>query len=291
MPEMDSKKNNKKERGELPNVFRYLDFRLFLKDWLAYQKASQSGLSLRDVARAAGLTPSHLSMAISGARSLTPAAFSKLIPVLELSPAEQSFFELLVTLGTASSQRVRLGALERMKRFRNYRKLNPKEAEVYQYLNRWYYVAIREMASLPDFRADEAWIQSRLRSHVELKEIKEALKFLKEGGFLEILPDGRAVPPEKRLECEGGVYSLSLAGFHRQMLSLASDSIESTPREERNLMGHAFAADAETFEKVQAILAEAYEKIRALDQERKGADSVYFVEFALFPFTRKEDKS
>ncbi|MCM2323747.1 MAG: TIGR02147 family protein [Oligoflexia bacterium] len=280
-------RKNRAHRAIKPDVFRYLDYRAYLKDWLAYQKAGQSGYSLRAFARAAKVAPGYLSMAITGARPLTPGIVARITPVLGLGPSGQSYFELLTTLGTSEDQEVRLRALARMKRFRAFRKLNPKETEVHHYLTRWYYVAIREMSMLPEFKPEASWIQPRLRSRVDLKDIKEALAFLSEQGFIELLPNGRAQPPEKRLDCDGGVFSLSMAGFHRQMLALAADSIEQTPREERNLIGHAFAADAATFAKAREILQEAFEKIRALEEDKKEADSVYFVELALFPFTRR----
>ncbi|MCM2279183.1 MAG: TIGR02147 family protein [Oligoflexia bacterium] len=275
-----------KAPGEELDIYAYLDYRFFLKDWLAHQRASQSGFSLRGLAKAAGLAPAYLSMVLSGARPLSSNASAKLQPLLKLSDSQLAYFGLLVTLGTSQDQETRLRALERMKRFRSYRKKNPRELEVYQYLSRWYYVAIREMASLPDFMADASWIQARLRPHVELKEIREALRFLSENNYIELSKDGGAKPPEKRLECDGGVYRLSLGGFHRQMLSLAADSIEGTPREERSLVGHAFAADPATIEKARAILSEALEKIRNLSSSESSRNSVYFVELALIPFTR-----
>lgn len=270
-----------------PDVYRYLDYRAYLKDWLAHQRASRSGLTLRGLAEASKLAPGYLSMVISGRRPLTENALARIIGHLGLTASERSYFENLVKLDTAESQQVRLNALKKMKRHRAYRKHNPKELEVHQYLTRWHYVAIRELSMVPGFRADPEWIQPRLRSRVELREIREALSFLRDHGYIEVLPDGSARPPEKRLECDGGIFRLSLGGFHSQMLSLAAESIDGTPREERNLLGHAFAADPKIFDQANAILREAYEKIRSLGERPASADSVYFVELALFPLTRK----
>lgn len=276
---------------ERPDVFGYLDYRAFFKDWLAYQKASQSGVSLRALARNSGLTAGYLSMAIAGTRPLTEKALAKLKGSLNLNDAEFNYLHQLVILGTSQQHEERFSAVEKMKRYRSYRRLNPKETEVYQYLSQWYYVAIREMTGLPDFRADAQWIQARLRSHVELKEIKEALRFLSENGFIQLLSDGRAIPPEKRLDCDGGVFRLSMSNFHKQVLKLAGESIENTDREHRQLQGHAFVADAETFEKAKTILEEAFERIRSLTAESPNSDSVYYLEMALFPFTQKPNGS
>ncbi|MCM2323377.1 MAG: TIGR02147 family protein [Oligoflexia bacterium] len=272
-------------RPERPDVFRYHDYREFLADWLAYLKKLQPGFSLRLLSRQAGLASGYLPMVLSGKRPLSSKALAKLLGVLDFSRAERSYLESLLSLGTSGTQELRLDALERMKRFRSYRELNPREIEVYEYLTRWYYVAIREMAALPGFQADPLWIQARLKSRVPLKELKTALEFLVSNGYLAVEPDGSARPPEKILDCLGGVYRVALAQFHQDMLELASASIENTPSAERSLLGHTFALDEKGLARAKEILGEALEKLRALEKEGSGNDAVYHAELALFPLT------
>ncbi|MCM2276450.1 MAG: TIGR02147 family protein [Oligoflexia bacterium] len=273
---------------ERPDIFRYHDYREFLKDWFDFLKKMQPGFSLRMLAQQAELASGYLPMVLSGKRPLSAKALAKLALVLGFPKAERSYLEALVSLGTSDSQDARLEALERMKRFQSYRKLNPKEIEVYQYLTRWHYVAIREMAALPEFKADAAWIRERLKGRVSLKEIKEALEFLVQNGYLELRADGSVTPPDKNLDCLGGVYRVALAEFHREMFQLASDSIESTPSAERSIQGHTFALDEKGFDRAREILNEALSKIRALEEEGSGTDTVYHAELALFPLTTSD---
>ena len=94
----------------------------------------------------------------------------------------------------------------------------------------WYNVAIRELAALPNFQFDARWIQGQLRETLPLEQIEKALSFLEKNGFL-----SRTAPfiSKKPIECMGGVFTLSLGTFHRQMLNQISESIESVPRDER----------------------------------------------------------
>ena len=128
-------------------------------------------------------------------------------------------------------------------------------------------------------------IQSRLRTHVDLREVNEAVKFLLENGYLELGEDGSVHPPEKTLDCQGGVFRVALSQFHREMFQLASRAIENTPNTERNLLGHALALDQEHFEQANVILQEAFEKIRALAPDASKTQSVYYAQFSLFPLT------
>ena len=268
-----------------PDIYGYHDYRVFLRDFFLYRKAMESSFSLRALCREANLASGYLPMVLSGLRSLSGKALAKLARPLGLQMPELSYLELLCTMADADSPQVRLDALERIQRFRSYRELNPREIEVYRYLTRWYYVAIREMTALEGFRADAAWIQERLRAKVPLKEIEQALEFLKSNGYLEVLPDGTAKLPQKDVQCVGGVYRIALAQFHREMLTRASDSLSHTSSEERTITGHTVAVAPEQYDEVKRILDEALTKIAQLPQS-ESPSSVYHVALAAFPLTK-----
>lgn len=270
-----------------PDIFGFHDYREYLKAWLSHAKASRRVFSLRALSKQAQLASGYLPMVLSGARPLSPKALRKLLPCLELGKTERAYLETLVQLGTSDSQELRVDALDRMKRFRSYRELNPRELEVYQYLTRWYYVAIREMTAMPGFRADPTWIQARLRARIPVSEIQAALEFLSKNGFIEILPDGSARPPEKDLSCLGGVYRVALSQYHREIFNLAAQSIENTPSSERLIVGHSFAIDSAQFDRAREIINEALSKIQALKKAQEPGESVYHVELALFPLTAR----
>ncbi len=272
-----------------PDIFRYHDYRQYLKDWFAFCKADQSSLSLRKVAEKAGMSVSGLSMVLSGSRSLSGKMLGRLAPSLGLHRRESDFLEILILLGNAKNQGERVTAFERLNEFRVYRNRNEKEAEVFRYLRHWYYVAIREMASLPGFKADPAWIRPRLQFQVSSSEIESALKFLIQHRYLELMPDGTVCPPSKALDCLGGVYKMALSQFHHEMLALAGRSIERVPPEKRNLLGYTLVVNAEKFAKVQHLLSQVYDEIRSVGQEGNegGADeAVYHLELAFFPLTK-----
>ena len=71
-----------------------------------------------------------------------------------------------------------------MNRFSGYRDQNAEESVFFKYISQWYHVAIREMALLPDFSTEPEWIQKRLHAPVPLQQIREALRFLLESGYL-----------------------------------------------------------------------------------------------------------
>ncbi|MGK5084550.1 TIGR02147 family protein [Bdellovibrionota bacterium FG-1] len=278
--------SGKTPKSSRPEIFGYHEYREFIRDWLAYTKARQSSNSLRSLALHSGLSVSNLSMILSGKRNLSIKTALKLASALKLNRREQDYFEALILLGNATIQEERVAAFERMNRFKDYRSSNQKETEVFRYLTHWYYVVIREMTGLPGFKPDPSWIQDRLQESVSQREIEVALKFLIDHGFIETAPDGSVTPPSKPMDCLGGIYRTALIQFHREMLVLAGKSIDTTPPEKRNLVGYTLPVDSSRFERIQRIMLNAYDEIRAISQEASVGDEIYHVELAFFPVSK-----
>ena len=180
-----------------------------------------------------------------------------------------------------------MAAFSEIKKIRSFRKKSSKELEVYHYLSNWLNVAIRELAFRRDFENNAEWIQQRLVQKVSIKDIESALRFLHEQGFLHRSSQGQVMPSEKQLDCFSGVFRLSLAEFHRQMFSLASQSIDLTPRDQRNLLGHTLLIPENQVDALRSILDETLKKVEALGSEFREAGPVYHVILSTFPVAKK----
>ncbi len=271
-----------------PDVYAYHDYREFLRVLLQHLKQNQR-LSTRKIARQSGVSESYISMVISGGRRLSADQLEKLSPVLGLERSETSYIGWLIEIDEASDSEERFEALKKIQRFRRYQNLNPLEIETYKYLEHWYHVAIREMSLLPGFQADPKWIQKALRYKVGLPEIKLALEFLIEHGFLINGANGAVKSSDKLVQCKTGVLKPALIKFHGEMLQLAVTSLTEVQSSERNVSAFTGAIPAEKMNEARAILDEARRKIVALAAADGGAgkDTVYHFGFLAFPLTNK----
>ena len=267
-----------------PSPFDYRDYRDFLLAWLKYQKQTQQNV-LEEFTRKTELSVDHILRVLKRSRRLPLAAHRKVLGCLGLPATETAFLDALYHLSESDSKEVRIAAIRRMMSFAEFQRKSPAETEAWRYLSHWFYVAIREMATLPDFRADAAWIQKRLRYDVPLADIRKALAFLESSGFLEIRENGRVESKLKFVECAGGIYRLALGQFHREMLEKAGLAIETIPSEKRLLLGHTMALPKERQDAVFEILREAMTKITALQAGERSTDDVFHVEIAAFPLT------
>lgn len=273
-----------------PNVFHYHDYLKFLTDWISYHKKNAKGFSVRKLAEQSGISVGYLPMVLSKQRPLSTEMLYKLMPRLGFSRSQQNFYLAMHTLGTTSSQEVRIESIRQMKRFSAFRENNPNEDEVSKYLTRWHYPAIREMAADVNFKADPVWIQERLRFRLPLSEVKEALDFLIEKKYIQMNNKSQVLAPEKHIECDGGIYKIALTQYHQQFLDLAAKSISEVPSSDRQLTGHTFAIPHNKFEDVRKLITEVIEKIQALSKAPQvAASEVYHIEMALIPLTKKKE--
>ena len=270
-----------------PNIQNYHDYLEFLKDWTEYLKDQGSGFSLRKIAKEAGIASGYLPMCFSRKRKLSAVFFEKIKPFLKLTTKEKRILDLLRIIAESANPKERVKALTDLQKLKDYKENHHSELEAHQYLSRWYYVAIRELVNLPDFNNEPAWIQERLRGRISQKEIRDAMQFLIKYGFILMTASGKFKVVEKQLSCHEGVFKISLGEFHRQMLDIAKNSIDEVSREERVLLGHTVALTAEQYEKIQAILRDAINKIEAVDNTSLSESEVYQIEVAAFPLTKK----
>lgn len=275
-----------------PNIQEYHDYLEYLKDWVEFLRNEDAGFSLRKVAKEAGMASGYLSMCFNRKRKLAEKSYQKIKPLLKIAGKEERYLDLLRIVAESEDPKLRVNALTSLQKMKDYKNANRSELEVHQYLSKWYFVVIREMVRMPEFSGHEEWIQERLRGRISQKEISEALKFLVEFGFVSKSEAGSYSVAEKQLNCEEGVYKLSLGEFHRQMLDWAKSSIEETPRDQRLLLGHTVPLTRENFDKVKKIIREALEQVEAVDNSPQAQGmEVYHIELAAFPLTKNKSPS
>jgi uncharacterized protein (TIGR02147 family) len=273
-----------------PNIFAYHDYCKFLEDWFGYLKSIDKKSSLRKIGKDADISAAYLSLVLAKKRSLSAKLATKLAEALNLDPAEQKFFILLVSLADSSRQPDRLKAYQKIKRFTQYQETNDNQIEAFKYMSEWYFVAIRELAAHPDFTDNPKWIQKQLVKHVPTKDITNAIEFLLERGFIKKNKDGSFQQPQRDVDCNGGVYQISLNRFHHQILDISSELLDHMPKEERYLSGYTFMMSPESYDEVNSLFDEMKNKLREIedrDRSTKSEKKVYHTEFITIPLSGK----
>jgi uncharacterized protein (TIGR02147 family) len=277
---------------ERANVFEYLDYREYLRDFYQHRKATEYGFSHRSFSRSAGLRSSnYLMLIMAGERNLAPEMAHQFAHACGLTQTESDYFCELVAFNQARSSAERGRCQQRLARFKQYRKIHKLEAAQAAYHSTWYLPAIRELTARPDFRADPKWIARTLLPKITTDQAEKALSTLVELGLLEP-DDERGLRQRDALLSTGpGPLGHHIVDYHRAMLSLAADALDTIPREEREISSLTLCVSQETMLDIKERIRELRREILQLAELEGEPDRVVQVSFQLFPLSEKREES
>lgn len=220
------------------SIYEHLSFRTWLDAWYQVKKEANGNFSHRVIARLCQQkSPSFFRDITTGRRTLTEDQEERLVALMKLSTDDEQYFRDLVLFEQASSLEARKEAFDRISSIRRIHFSQSLEGEQYQYLSKWYYPTIREMALCEDFQPTVEWIAARLDPLVSESDITEALQTLQRLGFLTIAEDGSHTVSDVSITTPNQVTGLAVHNYHQQMLQLAKESIERHAENERHMLG------------------------------------------------------
>ncbi|MCH2534911.1 MAG: TIGR02147 family protein [Bdellovibrionales bacterium] len=264
-----------------PEVYKYNDYREFLKDWLDFKKSSQSNFSIRGLSQKAGIATGYINMVLTKKRNITNKALDKLLPHLKLQPTEVNFLRELIEFNDSSKHNLKIKSLNKMNQYKYYRE-NSSELNVLQtYIKNWHYVTIREIMESSNKKLSAKDIYKKLKFKVNINEIEEVLDFLTKNN-LNNSDNIRAEHQES--------LRVSMSHFHQDMLNKAVDSIYITERESRFINAHVIGLDKKNYEKAKDILQDALEEIIKMSESSDNKNdnkTIYNFSVLGFPLTEK----
>lgn len=254
------------------------------------RKQQQRNFNLAQWARQLSLkSSSTLIMILNGTRNPGSRLVEDLIQDMRFNQEEGNHFRNLVSLEKSiSNPYVRSLLLEQMPVMKSpSRQLI--QMKYFRMVSQWYFLAIRELASLPNFQEDAAWIQKRLRFSVPISEINEALEVLLLTELLQRDEQGKLFYPAS-VETTFDVPDDGIKRFHRGAFDLAKEAIDTVPIQERELLNVTFTCKAEKLPEIKRKIRDLLKSVGAIAEGE--CDSVYMMQLGCFPLTevKKENE-
>ena len=269
------------------NIFEYSDYRDFLESFYDRKKSENPSFSHRVFARLAGLSsPSHLLMIIKGERNLSLKTIPKFAAGLKLSAREKKYFELLVLFNQTPDLQLKARYFSELMQMKGALKgLHALEKERFDFLSKWYVVAIYVLVDLGQFKADPVWISKRFGGNVTVTQAKEALAKLESLGLIEYDEVKGARQVAGAITVADDTRSMAVFNYHQSMIKLSYDSLRQRNRDASEIGGATISIPKDK-------LPELKEKIRAFRREINQLASsyalpneVYQLNIQLFPLT------
>lgn len=274
------------------DVFDYLDYRAYLRDYYEAKKAEGRGFSFRAFSKSAGLgAPNHLKRVMEGERNLTPEMAVRFAETLGLKDEGTRYFIDLVAFNQAKRGSERDAAYHRLTGSRGYRKAQRIDVAHAAYHSTWYLPAIREMVIRQDFSEDPQWIAERLWPTIRPYEAQRALATLLELGLLRRDESGKLVQGETVVTTGAETRGLHIRTYHKIMMERAAEAMEIVPSPLRDMSALTFCVGEDGLRKIKQRIQRFRQEIIALCAEEQHGEQVVQLNMQLFPLTtRRSDE-
>lgn len=280
------------DKGKQINIFEYSDYRQYLSDYYNQKKLNNSSYSHRVFANQAGLSsPSHLLMIIKGERNLSMKTIPKFSDGLKLTLKEKRFFELLVLFSQTEDLQMKakyFGEIISIKA--NLAGLHKLEKEKFDFLSKWYAVAIYVLIDLKNFKPDPAWISKRLGGKVTISQVKETLENLLKLNMIETDTSRGLKQVSGAVTVADDTKSMAVFEYHNSMIRLASEALRKNTNEEREMNGATISIPKDKLPELKEKIRAFRKEINQLASSFENPDEVYQLNVQLFPLTAPEEK-
>jgi len=272
-------------------LYRYDNYRFFLRDYFHEMKRLRSAFSHRFFARKAGFASSSFcAHVIEGKRNLTRESLQKMVRGLGITGRAATFFEALVLYnqaGTVEERESRFRRLDRLRRTAGFYKVNQKQ---WAYYDEWYYPVIRELAVYAPWNGDFGRLGTMVRPPVTPEKARRAVELLLEIGMLVKRPDGTFVQTDAAVTAEDVPVSVTRKQ-RREFILRAVDAMEKLDVGARHVSSVTVSMSEEKYRAVTDRLDQIRREILEDAADEPGAEGVYQVNFQVFPVSVKIDRS
>ncbi|MBN1308555.1 MAG: TIGR02147 family protein [Chitinispirillaceae bacterium] len=271
-------------------IFSYINYRLFLKDYYEEQKRTSRFFSYRYFAKKAGInSPNFLKQIIESKRNLTDLTINRFIAALKLNEKEADFFRHLVLFNQARSAQEKQQHYTVMLSMMHTVKEQRLAALQHEYFNHWFVPVVREMVSLYDFKGDYKSLAAAVTPQITVREVRFAIKLLKNLGMIKQLPDGTFRQTAAAIISDSTIARMAVRSFNREMIRKAEIALDNTPIDERQIYGVTVGISKACYDVLVAEMEAFRDRVVAIVNGDSCSNRVYQINLQLFPLSRELD--
>ncbi len=271
-----------------PDVFKYTDYRKFLRDAYEALKSKGTGVSYRSVCRDVGIkSAGHLSLILNGKANISEVLAHGFADYFGLTGRRKEYFLNLVSYNQSSEYGAKRDAFDQMMAFPEaaVRKVDKKH---FKYYDKWYYSAVRLVLLLIDFKDDYRQLAAMLSPTISSREARRAVKLLQSLGMIKQDENGFFRPVDRHIDTGTKSYAMAINNYALSTLELAEYAFNNIPEEQRRVSWVTAAVTKKGYDRMVAEMREFRRKIHEISSE-DGADRIYQVNVQIFPLSKPRE--
>jgi len=278
------------ESSALPNVFGYLDYRLFLKDWYEAYKRSHPRFSYRALAQKVGYRSHGFFTQVLGNKSnVSVETAMNFADAIGLRKREREYFLLLVRHNQETRPVPRGKLFARMSQYKeSAAKLLRQDQDAF--LDSWKNAAVRELLGIEPFQAgaEAAW-GARLAPPAQAAEIRRSLDLLLELGLAHRTAAG-VVRTDPCVETGSRYSEEATRRYMRQVHDLGGEALDRFPRVDRHHAWATVSVSKATFDAMREELRALVARFLVLAEQDGSPDRVLQLNLEFFPVAFRESR-
>jgi uncharacterized protein (TIGR02147 family) len=271
------------------NIFDYLEYREYLRDYYQEQKRTKPFFSYRFIGNRVGMDSSFVIKVLQSGLHISPKRIESFIKLLNLNAQEAEYFEALVHFCRAKTQRQRAVYFDKLFAI-SVVKAYSLEAHHYEFFRKWYYSAVWAIINCSPFYGDFAELAGQCLPPITVRDAKRAIRLLERLGLIKKEKDGAFRTTDANLTTGQKWRSPAIEGFQREMLRLASESVERFAKEERDLSTVTLCVDEKIMPEIREHIRQFRSSLVKLVNSHAGSTKVYQLNVQLFPLSGNLEK-
>ena len=270
------------------DIFKYQDYRTYLKEYYEEQKRQKSYFSYRYFSKLAGINSSaFLPYIIKGERNLTKKSILKISTAIGHTKEEADYFENLVFFNQAKKIAEKSHYYSKLIDKREPLDITTITSDKYEFYRNWYHSVLREVISYTPTTQDYTRLGALLLPPISREEVKKSITLLEKLGFIRKKDDGTFEQSESLImSAPKGQDSFVIEQFQVEMLKRAISSYDTISRKERMSASTTFCISKETFELFKKKTREFRKELLEIAQLDSNPEMVYQYTFNLFPLVK-----
>ena len=255
----------------LPDVFAYLDYRKFLRDYCAAKKERNPHFSYRYLSDKVGIkSGGFFSWVLQGKRNISERLVLDLSRFLGFNRQQTAYFEQLVAFNQAVTHDERRHAFEKLLSMRrgSIKQVGEEQSDFYR---KWYYPALRELvgiARITDATVAEA--AALLSPTIRTADVEKALLLLVRLGMIRKNESGVYERCDAVISSKDHIPLVALHEHQIRSMELAKAAIDRFTKNERELSTVTMSIDNDAYlriiERLAVFRAEVMEIARSVEQ-------------------------
>lgn len=272
-------------KKQLPDIFKYLDFKKYLEDYRQKRKEIEPGFSHSYICYRLGQknSKSYFANVIAGIKPVTQEFINRFIELLELNTEESQYFRALVNYNQA------FNSSEKQYYFEQLLQQNSSSSRLitqqeYSFYKDWYHGVIRAILDIYDFDDDYKKLSSIIKPAITPAQARSSIELLSSLNLIKKDQRGFYKPTDRTIKTEDYVNDELVKHYQLNCLEIAKLSLLDESGMLKDFSTNSLSISEEGLKKIQMKLQKFRDEIRALVyNDTKPADRVYQLDIQLYP--------